>query len=296
MRPPLKSATGSALFIISQVRKFRQNKKEWEGFGKYVVDNVAKVVVAVRTYDTSAQEATSWVESATKLDGVLQTIKSEIDRRLAKTENRSALINALSRLRDSGRIDGLKRDFDGALASLQFQMNSTIGATLPAMEDSIGRLQRQNSWFLRHPNTDHYDPTGPCLNGTRVGLIKRIMTWCRNTGDNENRLMLLTAVAGAGKTSIALTVAEQCEEEATLLLSFFFKAGEQSWPDRLLSGIASALEDHDPVYGDLIASARRKDPTLSTAPLLIQFKKLVASPLLHNPPLPTVPWWSLLTL
>ncbi|KAF8344218.1 uncharacterized protein EI90DRAFT_57740 [Cantharellus anzutake] len=110
------------------------------------------------------------------------------------------------------------------------------------------------------------------------------MNWCRNTGDNENRLMLLTSVAGAGKTSIVHTVADRCNREAILLLCFFFRIGEQPRPDCLFSGIAQALANRDADYRTFIISALRKDPTLSTAPFTMQFKELVASPLLHKPP------------
>ncbi|KAF8322326.1 uncharacterized protein EI90DRAFT_3001258 [Cantharellus anzutake] len=107
------------------------------------------------------------------------------------------------------------------------------------------------------------------------------MNWCRNTGDNENRLMLLTSVAGAGKTSIVHTIADRCNREAVLLLCFCFRAGEQPRPDCLFSGIARALASRDTDYRTFIISALRKDPTLSTAPFTMQFQELVASPLLH---------------
>ncbi|KAF8344207.1 uncharacterized protein EI90DRAFT_3149597 [Cantharellus anzutake] len=110
------------------------------------------------------------------------------------------------------------------------------------------------------------------------------MNWCRNTGDNENQLMLLTSVAGAGKTLIVHTIADRCNREAILLLCFFFRVGEQSRPDCLFSGIAQALANSDADYRTFIISALRKDPTLSTAPFTMQFKELVASPLLHKPP------------
>ncbi|KAF8313162.1 uncharacterized protein EI90DRAFT_3092389 [Cantharellus anzutake] len=279
MCPPLKSATGGALFIISEVQKFKENNKEWEDFGKYVVDNVAEVVAAIESYDPSTEEAKPWVESAKKLDRVLQRIKSEIEQRRTKIEKRSALINALSHLRDPGRIDSLKKDLNKALASFQLRTNLTIGVKLSAMEDDsiLGRL--------RYPDIAHYDSTQACLEGTRVDLIEHIMAWCRNTADSENRLALLSAVAGAGKTSIAHTIAERCARERSLLLSFFFKAGEQSRPDCLFSGMARALAKRDQVYRSSIISALQDDPTLSTAPFAMQFKRLVASPLLHKPPL-----------
>ncbi|KAF8341377.1 uncharacterized protein EI90DRAFT_3033756 [Cantharellus anzutake] len=289
--PPLKGATGTALLILNEVQMFQEDKKEWEDFGNYVVENVAEVVAAIRSYDSSSEEAKPWVESATKLDGALRNIQAQIEGKLTKMNKRPTLISALSPTRRI-RVSSLRKDLDDALASFQLRVNLGIGVKLSAIGDSIGRLQRQNSWYLRHPHGAYHHSTGPCLNGTRVDLIERIMTWCRNTGDNDNRLMLLTAVAGAGKTSIAHTLAERCakdEEDATLLLSFCFKGGEQSWPERLLSAIAQALESRDPVYRIFIASARRKDPALSMAPLLIQFKKLVASPLLHKPPLSNRP-------
>ncbi|KAF8322330.1 uncharacterized protein EI90DRAFT_3078301, partial [Cantharellus anzutake] len=96
--------------------------------------------------------------------------------------------------------------------------------------------------------------------------------------------MLLTSVAGAGKTSIVHTIADRCNRETILLLCFFFTVGEQPRPDQLFSGIAQALAKRDADYRAFIISALRKDPTLSTAPFTVQFKELVASPLLHKPP------------
>ncbi|KAF8339146.1 uncharacterized protein EI90DRAFT_3040610, partial [Cantharellus anzutake] len=287
--PPLKMATGSALSILDEVKKFKDNKQEWSGFGEYVVDTVAEVVSAIKSYDASAEEAKPWVESVTKLDGALQKIKSEIERRLKKIEKRPAVLNVVSYLRDPGRIDGLKKDFDKALASFQLRTNLIGGAKLAAIERRLQDDKILDS--LQYPHIAYDDFTHACLEGTRIDLTERIMTWCRNTGENENRLMLLTAVAGAGKTSIALTVAERCasEGDVTLLLHFFFKAGERSRPDFLFSGIARTLADHDPVYRTFIISSLRKDPSLSTAPLAKQFRNLVALPLLHKPPPPDRP-------
>ncbi|KAF8335930.1 uncharacterized protein EI90DRAFT_3120176 [Cantharellus anzutake] len=282
--PPLKMATGGALSILDEVQKFKDNKKEWVDFGQYLADTVVDVILAIQSYDASAEEANPWMESATKLKNALQVIESEIKGRREKVEKRPALINAVSYLRDPGRINSLKKDFDKALASFQLRTNLMTGAKLAAME----RRQQDDKILesLRFPRIALGDSTQACLEGTRVDLAERIMTWCRNTGESQNRLMLLTAVAGAGKTSIALTIAERCanEGDVTLLLHFFFKAGERARPDFLFIGIARALADHDPVYRTSIISALRIDPSLPTASLAKQFENLVASPLLRAPP------------
>ncbi|KAF8322320.1 uncharacterized protein EI90DRAFT_3078182 [Cantharellus anzutake] len=301
--PPLKMATGGALSIFDEVKKFKENKKEWADFGEYVASTMAKVVSAIKSYDVSAGEAGSWVEGVAELGSALQGIQSKIKQRLRELEERSGARNALSHYRDPGKFEGLKKDFDKALALFQLKTNLTIGVKLSTIEDSLDRLEgaigvklstMEDSLDrlesdpildnLRYPQIAHHDSTEACLEGTRVDLTERIMNWCRNTGDNENRLMLLTSVAGAGKTSIVHTVADKCKREAILLLCFFFTVGEQPRPDRLFSGIAQALAKRDADYRAFIISALRKDPTLSTAPFTMQFKELVSSPLLHKPP------------
>ncbi|KAF8320999.1 uncharacterized protein EI90DRAFT_3131820 [Cantharellus anzutake] len=238
--PPLKMATGGALSILDEVQKFKDNKKEWAGFGQHVVDTVTEVILAIKSYDPSAEEAKPWVESITKLDDALRKIKSDIDRRLKKLEKRPAFMNALSYLRDPGRIDDLKKDFDKALTSFQLRANLIGGAKLAAIERRLQDDKILDS--LRFPHIAHDDSTQACLEGTRVDLTEHIMTWCRNTGETERCAS---------------------EEDVTLLLHFFFKAGERSRPDSLFSGIARALADHDPVYRTFIISALKR-PSLST--------------------------------
>ncbi|KAF8344205.1 uncharacterized protein EI90DRAFT_3114958 [Cantharellus anzutake] len=277
--PPLKMATGGALAILDEVKKFKENKEQWASFGEYVASTAAKVVSAIKSYDTSAKEATSWTEGVTELGRHVE-IQSKIKRRVKELEERSAVRNAWTHLKDPGKIEGLKRDFDKALVSFQLKTNIITGVKLSTIEDSLDRLESDPILSsLRYPQIAHHDSTVACLEGTRVDLTERIMNWCRNTGDNENRLMLLTSVAGAGKTSIVHTIADRCNKEAILLLCFFFRVGEQPRPDCLFSGIAQALASRDADYRAFIISALRKDPTLSTAPFTMQFEELVASPL-----------------
>ncbi|KAF8318350.1 uncharacterized protein EI90DRAFT_2712198 [Cantharellus anzutake] len=139
---------------------------------------------------------------------------------------------------------------------------------------------------LQYPVIAHHDSTKACLDGTRINLIEYIMAWCYNVRESEKRGMLLTAVAGAGKTSLVHSVAEKCANGGALLLSFFFKVGEQSRPDHLFSGMARSLAVHDPTYRTSVISALKKDPTLATAPFTMQFSKLVAEPL-HRKALPS---------
>ncbi|KAF8332032.1 uncharacterized protein EI90DRAFT_3123113 [Cantharellus anzutake] len=281
--PPLKGPTSAALFIFSEVEKFKSDRKEWKEFGKYVVDVVADVLAAIESYDTSTEEAKPWLKNAKKLDDALKQIVAEIVPILTKMKKRHALINYFSQLKDPGRIDDFKKVLDKALTSFQLRTNLTTGAKLTDIANNQDRSESDLILSeLRYPIIAHHDPAEACMEGTRTDLVDCIMSWCHNMEDDAKRVMLLTAVAGAGKTSVAHSIAAKCKSEGSLLLSFFFKAGEQSRPDRLFSGMARSLAKRDPSYCASIISILRDDPTLATASFPVQFEKLVAGPLLRK--------------
>ncbi|KAF8325230.1 uncharacterized protein EI90DRAFT_3073466 [Cantharellus anzutake] len=278
--PPLKGPTSATLFIFGEIQKFKSDRKEWKEFGKYLVDVVAKVLAAIESYDTSTEEAKPWLENVKELNDALNQIVAEIVPILTKMKKRYAVTNYLSELKDSDRIDDFKKVLDKALASFQLRFSLTTGAKLTDIVNNQSRSESDSVLSeLRYPIIAHHDPAEACLEGTRTRLIDCIMSWCRNMEDDTKRVMLLTAVAGAGKTSVAHSIAAKCESEGLLLLTFFFKAGEQSRPDHLFSGMARSLAKRDPSYCASITSILRDDPTLATASFSVQFERLVAGPL-----------------
>ncbi|KAF8336603.1 uncharacterized protein EI90DRAFT_3119848 [Cantharellus anzutake] len=277
--PPLQAATNAALFILTEIKKFKGDKEEWERFGKCIADAMVHVIASIDSYDAFNDGVKPWMKSVTELSEALQRIQIEIDG--LTMERRSRIRNFFSHIRNRSRIDDLKKDFSGALALFGLRTDLTVGA----IANNLDRLTRgvEDSSVLnelKYPIIAHHDSAQACLKGTRTNWIQRIMAWCRNTDDSENRVFLLSGVAGAGKTSIALSIAEKCERERILSLGFFFKAGEQSWPDRLFSGMARSLATHDPAYRTSLISTLQENPALSTAPFAKQFQKLVAEPLL----------------
>ncbi|KAF8318346.1 uncharacterized protein EI90DRAFT_2711924 [Cantharellus anzutake] len=99
--PPLKAATGGALFILDEVKMFR------EAFGTYIVRTMADVVTAVDSYDASSEEGKPWIESE-----ALQRIKTKtkISQLLRKMGKRPAAINFISHMSNLGMISDLRKD------------------------------------------------------------------------------------------------------------------------------------------------------------------------------------------
>ncbi|KAJ7811033.1 hypothetical protein B0H13DRAFT_1667055, partial [Mycena leptocephala] len=61
-----------------------------------------------------------------------------------------------------------------------------------------------------------------CMEGTRVNIIRDLVA-CLNSTPDPIRLVMLSGVAGSGKSTIAKSVATiLAEEKKTLAASFFF--------------------------------------------------------------------------
>ncbi|KAK1225239.1 hypothetical protein PQX77_011840 [Marasmius sp. AFHP31] len=122
---------------------------------------------------------------------------------------------------------------------------------------------------------------GYCLPGTREKVLGAIREWTL-AGDQGIPICLLAGPAGAGKSFIAMTIAESCEEEGLLASSFFFFRydSKRNNPDALVLTIAHGLVSTIPLLRSHIEERISRDPTILEAGLEAQFRELVFQPLL----------------
>src|SRR5258708_27859525 len=111
------------------------------------------------------------------------------------------------------------------------------------------------------------------------------MDWCDNIDhDWQRKIVLLTAVAGAGKSAVAHTIARLCDQRGILLSSFFFSQGNVTSPECLWSGVARSLAIKSESYRQTLTSILENDPSIATAAFEEQFRELILEPLHHGPP------------
>src|SRR4051812_25125751 len=72
-----------------------------------------------------------------------------------------------------------------------------------------------------HTSGEEFDRPS-CHENTRVAVLKRLMDWIVGNVDPEQAHIWLYGDAGAGKSTIAQTLAEMCAQKKILLGSFFF--------------------------------------------------------------------------
>ncbi|KAF9470626.1 hypothetical protein BDN70DRAFT_821113 [Pholiota conissans] len=84
------------------------------------------------------------------------------------------------------------------------------------------KLLRENiSQGAFHNAAERGDPPR-CHPRTRIAIRKAMMEWIKASEADRKLILWLYGPAGAGKTAIEQSIAEQCEEEGLLAASFFF--------------------------------------------------------------------------
>lgn len=120
-----------------------------------------------------------------------------------------------------------------------------------------------------------WDPYRACLPNTRQNLISDILSWINHPG--KTNVLLLTGVAGAGKSTLAHSVAQRCDDDKRLITSFFFdrEVSNRNNPDHLISTIAVDMCRANQSISNRIASAIKENESLAYGPISRQFDQLI---------------------
>ncbi|KAJ3538757.1 hypothetical protein NMY22_g5027 [Coprinellus aureogranulatus] len=132
-----------------------------------------------------------------------------------------------------------------------------------------------------------------CHAETRKAVQEDIFSWIAHEdrdADRPKTVLWMSGPAGCGKTAIAGSVAEICEERGILAASFFFSSFSASQRRRrkrfLIPTLAYQLMQAD-VTGRVrehISSSIRRDPAILRKALKYQCRTLLLKPFIDNPP------------
>ncbi|KAK1225440.1 hypothetical protein PQX77_011631 [Marasmius sp. AFHP31] len=142
---------------------------------------------------------------------------------------------------------------------------------LSSIIDGVGASHRAEQQYER----------GNCFPGTRVESLEVIYDW-RSSREQKSPICWLSGAAGVGKSAIAMTVAQDCENEGLLASSFFFFRSDpkRNNPSKLIPSIAHDLASTTPLIRNHIEQKISKDPKILEATLEVQFRELILEPAL----------------
>ncbi|KAJ3521888.1 hypothetical protein NMY22_g12126 [Coprinellus aureogranulatus] len=153
-------------------------------------------------------------------------------------------------------------------------------------ETAIQCLQHHIAVGAIH-NSDERCDAPTCYPETRVAVQEDILSWITHGHQDAQpmQIMWLSGPAGSGKTAIAASVAEACQERGLLAASFFFSSFSPS-PERsskrcLVPTLAYQLLQHEGLEGmeRYVLKAIQRDPAIFRKRMRDQFEALILRPL-----------------
>ncbi|KAJ2925775.1 hypothetical protein H1R20_g11320, partial [Candolleomyces eurysporus] len=126
------------------------------------------------------------------------------------------------------------------------------------------------------------DKVVSCFEGTRTTLLANVGRWMSGTiSDGHRPLYVLDGIAGIGKSTVALTVAQRAAGINSLGASFCFSRDQDDRKRSLgfVHTLAYQLARYDASYGDAVADAITGNPEALSKVLTEQFSLLVDKPL-----------------
>ncbi|KAJ2928123.1 hypothetical protein H1R20_g8970, partial [Candolleomyces eurysporus] len=129
-----------------------------------------------------------------------------------------------------------------------------------------------------HDSSARFDAP-KCDEDTRVEVTKELMDWMQDR-EAPQRLLCMTGAAGAGKSALQQTIAEECSGSNTLGSAFFFSAGDPTRNNLscIVPTIACQLGLHNPALRDAIGKVIEDNPLIFKKKIKIQMDMLVVTP------------------
>ncbi|KDR76919.1 hypothetical protein GALMADRAFT_419273 [Galerina marginata CBS 339.88] len=130
-------------------------------------------------------------------------------------------------------------------------------------------------------NSEEVSDQPKCHPGTRVAILDHLIAWATAL-TIAIPIIWLHGPAGAGKSAILRTIAQNLSDSGHLLASFFFfrSAAGRNTSDHLIATIAYQLTLAIPATRQYIVEALERNPLLFSLSLWDQAKALIISPLL----------------
>ncbi|CAG7854186.1 SubName: Full=Uncharacterized protein {ECO:0000313/EMBL:CCA70407.1} [Serendipita indica DSM 11827] len=185
------------------------------------------------------------------------------------------------------RIQAVERNTKGIKARLEAAKANVEDANAEATKAVIEttRTDHDTSAILQLPMVAFVASSihSTCLQGTREAVLQIIRGWAEDAA-SQKPIFWLCDIAGSGKSTVAMSVAQGWRTEGVLGGQFFFSLAstEASTTDKFCSTIARELAQHIPELAPQIAEAVKQNPAIMRSSLKDQLQTLILAPLLHR--------------
>ncbi|THZ70320.1 WD40 repeat-like protein [Aureobasidium pullulans] len=209
-----------------------------------------------------------------------ETLDSQVVEQPDITIHQGTILSGETVMKNGAQRDAIAKPLDaicyeceaaGAMSSVPCLVRQMISQKLALLDNHS----------LKEATFDSYDErkNNQCLPGTRVDLLADIQDW--STSSHSKSIFWLNGIAGAGKSTISRSVAEQFNTTGCLGANFFFKRGDgdRANAKKLFPTLARQLARHIPDILGKLLEFLETEPDIPSKSLREQFEKLIYQPL-----------------
>jgi hypothetical protein len=121
-------------------------------------------------------------------------------------------------------------------------------------------------------------PPPKCHPETRLKVRERLTQWLSSEHE-EQKMLWIRGSAGTGKSAVAQSFGDSCEDEGTLGGSYFFsRVANRNKLETVVPTLIYQLAESVPAYCSFIAARLAETPLLLRKSPPVQFRKLIVEP------------------
>ncbi|KAL5512552.1 hypothetical protein ACEPAG_3205 [Sanghuangporus baumii] len=174
----------------------------------------------------------------------------------------------------ASRFTELRRRLDSVI-----NLNSAKGVDNIESRQMLQMLQLlQTQLELTNMDISRVSTRTRCLEGTRQDYMDQIMSLLFLDTDADQNVVWLTGAAGAGKSTIAVTISDACDQRGCPAAYLFFERGKDEYISTIRA-LAYKIASLHPSIRPHVADAVNKNSNISGSPLRTQFEKLLLEPI-----------------
>ncbi|KIJ07421.1 hypothetical protein PAXINDRAFT_121025 [Paxillus involutus ATCC 200175] len=313
--PPLRSAVGGLLVVLQAIKTAASNQNDIQELTNYVtqLNDMFKTSIPSEL-DACPKALQDRVETLRgKLNGIRDSIQRTdfwIIRILSADRRNSEIQGHLKNLTwaINNFIIGANISIELGVDKLHEQLglqsgkldvlNDQVAGVMGQMSELVGHAQSAER-LPRYAITARYDQSNhrvSCADKTRTEVLSAVYQWIMlddslphpgpiplvsNSQNTSCRVFWINGLAGSGKSTIAQTVAEWCNEEKYLGASFFCSrdSAQCSNLNMVFPTIARQLAQYNSNFKKQLINAMNADKDIQSTAVSRQLEHLIVDPL-----------------
>ncbi|CCA76730.1 related to archipelago beta form (F-box-WD40 repeat protein), partial [Serendipita indica DSM 11827] len=272
---PLKAACRATNSVLNVIQAINDNQEEWDEITRRLDQYMSSMENQIDSFEKYPPEDRKVDEAFSR--PLVHYVELVENHRHKRSRSGFGTLTEIRKVKiDAGVIRNFNRDIEDLHRQFMEALSSFTAFRIQAIERKMERILTDVAFVASSVHNT-------CLQGTREAVLQTIWRWAEDDM-SDKPIFWLCDIAGSGKSTVTMSVAESWRAQGILGGQFFFSmaSSEASTTEKFCSTIARELANYIPELAPHVAAAIKQNPAILRRPLHEQFRALIIEPLRHR--------------